>query len=234
MSTPFALRQLGRIVLAGSSLAIAAAPASAEDHSKALIGSSDLCPASVDGLSKAYGAIVGCHCPSEAAPGSVWGSGPYTADSDICTAARHAGVVGAGGGPVWARLGLGEDSYIASTANGVTTSAYGSYGVAFDFIEAPGAEPLKPCPGSMEGQPERLACRCSAEQTQSGSVWGTSLYTEDSAVCRAALHAGATGAEGGRVSVSVVAGQPGYFGTDQNGVSSETYGPWGKSFMFGD
>lgn len=60
--------------------------------------------------------------------GRVWGSGPYTSDGDVCRAARHAGVIGATGGIFKVTSAPGQDSYEASTANGVTTSAWGSYG----------------------------------------------------------------------------------------------------------
>lgn len=59
--------------------------------------------------------------------GSVWGSGPYTADSCICRAARHAGVIGEKGGAFKVKKEAGRDSYEGTTENGITTASYGSY-----------------------------------------------------------------------------------------------------------
>lgn len=74
-----------------------------------------------------------CQCAATPAGGRVWGSGPYTADSNLCRAARHAGVLGAEAGLVTA-LGLpGLDRYRGSAANGITTDDWGSYGHSFVF-----------------------------------------------------------------------------------------------------
>jgi hypothetical protein len=71
-------------------------------------------------------------CDGKCGGGSVWGSGPYTGDSDICSAAQHAGVIGESGGVFKVTNAPGCDSYTGSTANGVTTSGYGSYGSSFN------------------------------------------------------------------------------------------------------
>ncbi len=56
-------------------------------------------------------ATLACACPAGFASGSVWGSGPYTADSDVCTAALHAGVIGPEGGKVMALAAEGLETY---------------------------------------------------------------------------------------------------------------------------
>ena len=71
-----------------------------------------------------------CRCAG-AGSGSVWGSGTYTADSNVCRAARHAGAIGAGGGVIRVTPWPGLSSYPGSTSNGVTTSTWGSYGASF-------------------------------------------------------------------------------------------------------
>jgi hypothetical protein len=66
-----------------------------------------------------------------------------------------------------------------------------------------------------------------------GSVWGTDVYTDDSSICTAAVHAGRiTVAGGGTVTIEMVAGQSAYTGTARNGVSSANYGSWSASFQF--
>lgn len=68
-----------------------------------------------------------CSCPGGPVSGSVWGSGPYTADSHICTAANHAGLIGLQGAEVSLIRLLGLDAYTASERNQVQTRAWGSY-----------------------------------------------------------------------------------------------------------
>lgn len=73
-------------------------------------------------------------CSPNGTAGSVWGSGPYTNDSSACTAAVHAGLMTlAEGGTVVAQVAPGQSSYKGSTANGITSSDYGSFGRSFTF-----------------------------------------------------------------------------------------------------
>ena len=74
-----------------------------------------------------------CLCPDGSHQGRAWGSGAYTADSDICSAARHAGVLGPEGGTVAILLTGPQDGFAASTANGVQTNAWGAYDGSFLF-----------------------------------------------------------------------------------------------------
>lgn len=75
-------------------------------------------------------------CEAGGTPGSVWGTGTYTDDSSICTAAVHAGLITvADGGEVTFRLVEGQESYEGSSANGVDSSDYGSWGASFEFVD---------------------------------------------------------------------------------------------------
>lgn len=63
------------------------------------------------------------------------------------------------------------------------------------------------------------------------SIWGSDIYTLDSTVCAAAIHANAiTNEAGGFVLASWVAGQESYAATERNGISTMDYGAWGDSF----
>src|SRR6266851_3375642 len=63
-----------------------------------------------------------------------------------------------------------------------------------------------------------------------GNVWGTDVYTDDSSVCTAAVHAGLISlAGGGAVEIEIRSGLPGYLGSSRNGVSSSGYGAWPAS-----
>lgn len=76
-------------------------------------------------------------CPPNFAWGSVWGSDVYTDDSDICTAAVHAGVITqASGGTVTYEMRAGGVDYVSTERNGVTTSAYHSWPGSYIVVGA--------------------------------------------------------------------------------------------------
>jgi LCCL domain len=65
---------------------------------------------------------------------SVWGTGTYTADSKICSAAVLEGLITVeDGGEVTIEIVDGLDSYEGSTANGVTSSDYPAYPKSFEL-----------------------------------------------------------------------------------------------------
>jgi hypothetical protein len=67
----------------------------------------------------------------------------------------------------------------------------------------------------------------------SGTIWGDGIYTCDSSLATAAVHAGllASG-QTGAVAVVALPGQSQYYSTTQNGVTSTAYGPWSGSYAF--
>jgi outer membrane protein OmpA-like peptidoglycan-associated protein len=193
---------------------------------------------------------VACACTAEAtARGSVWGMDIYTADSSVCRAALHAGVVAKSGGAVMVLPEAGRQAYPGVTRNGVSSSNHGSYRGSFRFAaapapaETPAAVPTRPpaasmasvCPDNFAAfadTTEPVACACTAEATANGSVWGMDIYTADSSVCRAALHAGVVPKSGGAVTVVPEAGRQAYPGVTRNGISSSNHGAYRASFRF--
>lgn len=76
---------------------------------------------------------------------------------------------------------------------------------------------------------------CPPNPASTYSVWGTGTYTDDSSVCTAGVHAGRiTFTEGGTVRIEIAPGLDSYEGSEANGVTSSSYGPWGGSFFFVD
>lgn len=79
----------------------------------------------------------------------------------------------------------------------------------------------------------RLQFRCPAGGIP-GGVWGTDLYTDDSSICTAAVHAGRITLEsGGVVTLIIQAGSPQYIGTNRNGIITGDYGSWPGSYSLG-
>ena len=61
------------------------------------------------------------------AMGVVWGKNPYTADSSVCKAARHAGVIGPDGGAFHVTKRPGQSHYDGTDANGVQSLDHLAY-----------------------------------------------------------------------------------------------------------
>ncbi len=175
---------------------------------------------------------------------SVWGSDIYTADSSICTAAVHAGLITQEkGGTVTIELRAGRAVYGSSQRNGVTTASYGGYPRSFVFKMGTNESEVKE---AEEGTPilwntpafiltqevgKTHKFKCDAGGTEH-AIWGTDVYTADSSICTAAVHAGVINFEhGGTVTIELRPGQPAYQGTTRNGVKSSEYGAYPRSFV---
>jgi hypothetical protein len=63
------------------------------------------------------------------------------------------------------------------------------------------------------------------------NLWGTDVYTIDSSLATAAVHAGIISFEkGGTFTVEFLDGKDAYTGTERNGVTSGSWGPYDASF----
>jgi LCCL domain-containing protein len=175
---------------------------------------------------------------------SVWGSDVYTSDSSICTAAVHSGLITFGqGGTVVIELRPARAIYGASERNGVVTSVYGSYGGSFVFKTANAEAVLRDADeqtpvlwntsavmvGGDNGKPWKFKCPANGRES---TVWGTDIYTIDSSICNAAVHAGKfTLQSGGSVTIELRPGESSYKGSSRNGIKTNDYGPYGRSFV---
>jgi hypothetical protein len=179
-------------------------------------------------------AEVTCSCGKTEGGANMWGTDVYTDDSSICHAAVHAGVIPESGGSLRVRAVAGQSSYKGSVRNGMVTRDYGEWtrSIVFDdpgtLASSLGGLPL--CPVLYDAAPQGWSGDCSCAAVRTGPVWGTNPYTSDSAVCRAARHAGVIGANGGVVHLSPAPGQESYGGSTRNGVTTDSYGPWSRSF----
>ena len=69
--------------------------------------------------------------------------------------------------------------------------------------------------------------------TTGGAIWGTDIYTSDTYIPCAAVHAGfIANGETKEVYIKVVQGLNEYIGSTRNGVSTSGYGGWGLSYQF--
>ncbi|PIO24921.1 hypothetical protein AB205_0118360, partial [Aquarana catesbeiana] len=204
------------------------------------------CSTSVRNLQESI-SIVQCPSECQVNGGTVWGTDVYTDDSSICKAAIHAGILGNNGGLVTVEKTPGQQSYSGSARNGVITSNYGSWTGSFVFhgfskpptpkpTEVPTQKPpvIGSCSTTARNLQESISIvQCPSEcQVNGGTVWGTDTYTDDSSICKAAIHAGILGNNGGLVTVEKTPGQQSYNGSASNGVTTSNYGSWPGSFVF--
>lgn len=189
------------------------------------------------------------YCPPGIADQVVWGTDIYTDDSSICTAAVHAGIITAAtGGNVSFNMLNGHASYVGSDRHGVITRGYDAWDGSFEFTKTtitPTLQTPTPQTSTIQWNDNLLKMGlsrtvdavyrffCPAGGAVNSSVWGTDTYTDDSALCKAAVHAGEiTLQEGGTITVQVTSGEVAYIGSDRNGIKTSDYGAWGKSFVF--
>ncbi|XP_075472669.1 cysteine-rich secretory protein LCCL domain-containing 2-like [Ascaphus truei] len=188
-------------------------------------------------------------CPAGCldAEGPVWGTDIYTDDSSICRAAIHAGRLTDAGGRVTMEKKLGKGGYQESTRNQISTRRYGPWFVSFIFSSASDFEPAANDPLTFKPPTVSALCAMAAKQlptaitevicpsgclTASENVWGSDIYTDDSSICRAAIHAGRLTNEGGKVIVEKNPGQSSYEESTRNGIKTSKYGTWTGSFVF--
>ena len=162
--------------------------------------------------------------------GYVWGgeNNIYTDDSILATAAVHAGVLKAGEtAMVRFTILAGKDSYVGSEKNGVTTRPYQSFGGSV-CIE--GAAQEINSVYNMRGQ-DKPPFAVYVVGNQTGTVYGTGSYTDDSSIDAAAVHAGLLkNGEAGFVMVTLEGGKDSYEASTQNGVTTYSYGSWSGGF----
>ena len=199
--------------------------------------------ATATSLNAATGQTFTLACSPGGTAHSVWGSDIYTADSSICTAAVHSGLITLQqGGTVTIEMRPGRSIYGTSERNGVTSSGYGAWQSSFVF-KAPNSEAaikdaeeqtaiMWNTSGGMlsgdNGSTWKFKCPPNGKES---SVWGTDIYTIDSSICNAAVHVGRFSSEtGGSVTVELRDGESSYKGSARNGVTTKDYGPYGRSF----
>jgi len=172
-----------------------------------------------------------CNCEAGFSLASVWGSGPFTGDSNICSAAAHAGAITSDGGVVFASSAAGQSSYVGSLSNGVTSANWGSYGSSF-IVEAALQDTGAASCSTLPNGEESLTCSCDADTGNNGGVWGSGPYTADSNICAAARHAGYLDSGAGSVTVLRIPGLEKYSGSEWNGVTTADWGSYGSSIVF--
>ena len=114
----------------------AASPSATVDTSKNAEASDEVTPIAWNTSAATFKTDVGqtykFQCPEGGEPSAVWGSDIYTADSSICTAAVHAGIITLDkGGVVTIEFRPGRSTYGSTVRNGITSNTFGEYPHSF-------------------------------------------------------------------------------------------------------
>ena len=163
---------------------------------------------------------------------TVWGTTTYTDDSALETAAVHAGLLRAGQTAIVKVRPLpGQDRYDGSAQNGVQSGAYGQQRGSYQFVAV--TTETRTRTNSLSSYRDLVghAVTLPVVGMSTGSVWGSDVYTDDSSIAVAAVHAGLLSVgEFGFLKVTIMPGQARYDGSPRNGVASQNYGSFNGSF----
>lgn len=183
-------------------------------------------------------------CPPGGTPEPVWGTDTYTDDSSVCTAAIHAGLLESAevGGRVMIEVRPDISQYLGSTRNGVTSGDWMDVWPS-SFIFIWGAAQQEPAPAvqidartsgeSWQGEPGRTVTVLCPPRFELLSVYGDGVYTIDTPICSAGVHAGRiTRAKGGMLTIKLLPGRAVYPGSTNNGMTSFTAEARPQSYTF--
>jgi formylglycine-generating enzyme required for sulfatase activity/serine/threonine protein kinase len=93
-------------------------------------------PGTLSSLQDNVGTTYSFHVLGSGTRGHVWGSNPYTADSQLAKAAVHAGALKPGqSGVVRVTVLPGQPSFASSTRNGVRSGRWSAYGYSYRIEE---------------------------------------------------------------------------------------------------
>eukprot|EP00058_Branchiostoma_floridae_P026940 XP_002612431.1 hypothetical protein BRAFLDRAFT_214435 [Branchiostoma floridae] len=161
--------------------------------------------------------------------GTLW----YDARTSVCQAGVHYGAVTNSGGLVDVTNKDQIPFFTGSYRSGITS--IGTLTPARAFMISRVGVMQADCRTTVDqycpyrGRPihcPRFYCPPSCASYQYARVYGTGTYTDNSSICRAAIHAGVLqDYEAGYVDVWARKGSTSYRGSSQNGVTSEKYVP---------
>lgn len=140
--------------------------------------------------------------------------------------ANEIGRDGGGGSYV---AGLIDEVRITNTAMTVGDSAAA-------YAAAPTVTGVTTAPANLAGYRNKVGQTFDfvvTGATSGGSIWGTDVYTDDSAVGVAAVHSGVVApGETKTLSITILPGQSSYTASTRNGVTSSSWGAWTGSYSF--
>jgi subtilisin-like proprotein convertase family protein len=132
-------------------------------------------------------------------------------------------------------LGASGTGNLVFTPTTGTTPTIATITATPSTLASGGAVSLSPAPTNMMAYRANIGTVYSMTLTGAtgGSIWGTNVYTDDSYLSTAAVHAGVLSVgQTATVYVEVMPGQSSYTPSTQNGITSYSWGAWGGSYKF--
>ncbi len=132
---------------------------------------------------------------------------------------------------------MGSPFFVATTSSTGATTEY-SLQSSTSFVaggDNPPTTTVATAPTNLVGYRNKVGgvYQFTVTGVARGAVWGTDVYTDDSSVAAAAVHAGVLAAgETKTVTVTILPGQASYPASTRNGVSSASWGSWAGSYSF--
>ena len=167
---------------------------------------------------------------------AIRGTTVYTDDSPICVAALHTGAISHDGGTVMIEIQPGQAEYKGTQRNSVTSLSFGRHGGSYQVVAGtPTRDTIdwRTAAGAYRGRiGVQLVLFCPPIPIGfiPPTIWGTDIYTDDSPICVAAVHAGVISTTGGQITIEILPGQDSYMGSVRNRVTSQSYGTWPGSY----
>jgi len=163
----------------------------------------------------------------------LWGDKRYTDDSDPRKAAVHSGCVLPNmTSTITVKILPGQENFPSTTRNGITSTSFGAWVGSYEIISCT-VPPAPEAPANFvafRGKIDDMLIFTVTGST-SGSIWGSDIYTDDSNVAKAAVHSGFVEPNETKiVMVKILPGQSSYASTNENGVTSTSYGAWHGSY----
>jgi hypothetical protein len=173
---------------------------------------------------------------------TIWGDGIYSDDSPLGVAAVHAGVLVPGQiGEVTLVITGPQASFAGSTRNGVVSTSYGNHVGSYQILSGRSGMPaIAPTPVVQDDPGSLTLFRNNGGVHQfrvtgatDGAVWGDGIYTDDSSLATAAVHAGVLApGQSGLVTVEILGPADSFTSATRNGVTSRNWGSHGGTFRF--
>jgi hypothetical protein len=187
------------------------------------------------------GKIFRVKCPScKGAKTIVFGSFIYHPLSSICSSALHAGNIGEEAGYVLVEIVEGKKIYNGSVgAHDKVSSTFSGSKISFRTKKA--TPPTKiSCMDTPAKSPFNVATVgtkfvvvCPKKCTDFKSdIFGTEVFTDQSAICLAGIHSGVMSDLGGELEFMIEAGQSFYKGTKSFGIISKARDAYVRSYKF--
>jgi LCCL domain len=183
----------------------------------------------------------------------IHGTTVYPANTALCVAAQHAGVVGTQGGPITVQLNPGVAEYQGTRRNGVASLDLPGTQLSIMFLSEGSRAELDELQRKwkprlkwddkfsqtglanirLTGQRFAFDCPSAPDNLAGRAVYGTEVYPLHSLVCLTAVHAGQITKSGGSVLIQMDPALEGSFvGSIRNGIESKNNPKTARSITF--